>query len=107
MYIPKPKRARYDKASTTSSLPSPKKQYGSLVSKVYPKSLSVVEMLKLGNVIAKKTTTIIDIFTFNIEHMEWSTAPMTVEFRIADKPFASGGLERHSKPLVTLLDLAG
>lgn len=48
-------------------------------------------MLKLGNVIAKKTTTIIDIFMFNIDHMEWSTAPTTVEFRIAEKPFASGG----------------
>ena len=97
MYTPKPKIARYDKASTTSSLPSPKKQYGSQVSKVYPKSLSVVEMLKLGNVIAKNTTTVIDVFMFNIEHMEWSTAPMTVEFRIADHPFASGGFREAFK----------
>ena len=109
MYISKPKRARYDKASTTtcSSLPSPKKQYGSLVSKVYPKSLSVVEMLKLGKVIAKNTTTVIDIFMFNIEHMEWSTAPVTVEFRIADQPFASGGFREAFKATSDTLGFSG
>ena len=109
MYISKPKTARYDKASTTtcSSLSSPKKQYGSLVSKVYPKSLSVVEMLKLGNVIAKNPTTFIDIFMFNIKHMEWSTAPVTVEFKIADQPFASGGFREAFKATSDTLGFSG
>ena len=54
-------------------------------------------MLKLGNVIAKNTTAVIDVFMFNIVHMEWSTAPLTVEFRIADKPFASAGFREAFK----------
>lgn len=29
--------------------------------------------------------------------MEWSTAPMTVKFRIAEKPFASGGFRAAFK----------
>ena len=77
------KRARYDKASTTtcSSLPSPKKQYGSLVSKAYPKNLSVVEMLKLGNAIAKNTTTFIYIFMFNM-HRAHGMVHCTCDCRI-------------------------
>lgn len=64
-------------------------------------------MLKLGKVIAKNTTTVIDIFMFNIEHMEWSTAPVTVEFRIADQPFASGGFREAFKATSDTLGFSG
>ena len=62
-------------------------------------------MLKLGKVIAKNRTTVIDIFMF--EHMEWSTAPMTVEFRIADQPFASGGFREAFKATSDTLGFSG
>ena len=62
-------------------------------------------MLKLGNVIAKKTTAGIDIFTFNIEHMELSTVPVTVEFRVLTNHLHLVDLGRHSKLPVTHLDL--
>lgn len=64
-------------------------------------------MLKLGKVIAKNKTTVIDIFMFNIEHMEWSTAPVTVEFRIADQPFASGGFREAFKATIDTLGFSG
>lgn len=89
----KPKRARYDtgeKVLTTASLPSPKKQCWSQVSSVYHKSLSVIEKLKLRNVISMRTTTLTDFCKFDMEHMEWSTKPVVAEFGIADQSFASG-----------------
>ena len=65
-------------------------------------------MLKLGggNVIAKATT-LIDTFMFNFEHMEWSVAPVTVEFRLADKSFASGGFREAFKATSDTLGFSG
>jgi hypothetical protein len=40
-------------------------------SKVYPKSLSVVEMLKLGEKI-EQSSSMIDIFKFSLSQMTWS-----------------------------------
>ena len=58
-------------------------------SKVYPKSLSVVDMLKLGKKIEQSSSTI-DIFKFSISHMTWSKVESGVEFNISREPFASG-----------------
>jgi hypothetical protein len=50
-------------------------------SKAYPKSLLVVDMLKLGKVIDDKIgTKPIELFTFNISEMAWSCNSTTVEF---------------------------
>ena len=58
--------------------------------KIYPKSLSVSDMLKLGRTI-EKTTTLVEVFIFNLDQMSWSRLDHTVKFSIAKEPFASGG----------------
>ena len=54
-----------------------------------------------------KNKSVYDIFMFNIEHMEWSIAPVTVEFRIADQPFASGGFRKAFKSTSDTLGFSG
>ena len=49
-------------------------------SQCYPKSLSVLEMLKMGKVLNNKRTTVITLHSFNIELMAWNLVPTTVEF---------------------------
>ena len=60
-------------------------------SKVYPKSLSVIEMLKLGEKI-EQSSSMIDIFKFSISQMNWSKVESGVEFNISREPFASGNV---------------
>ena len=60
-------------------------------SKVYPKSLSVVEMLKLGKKI-EQSSSMIDIFKFSISQMAWSKVESGVEFNVSREPFASGNV---------------
>jgi len=69
------------------SVPSPKKVCSS---KFYPGSLSIQDMLKLGKVISKKSSTVISINKFDVEHMQWSSVPVEAEFLVAETPFASG-----------------
>ena len=76
------------------SEPSPEKV---CASKFYPKSLSIQDMLKLGKVISKKSSTVISIYKFDFEHMQWSNVPMEAEFLVAESPFASGGFRRAFK----------
>lgn len=54
-------------------------------------------MLKLGKVISKKSSTVISIYKFDFEHMQWSNAPVEAEFLVAETPFASGGFPRAFK----------
>ena len=71
----------------------------SIVSKVYPESLSVIEMLKLGGGMSLQRQLPLFIpscLTLSI-CMEWSIAPVTVEFRLADKSFACGGFREAFK----------
>jgi hypothetical protein len=65
-------------------------------SKAFPKSLSVLEMLKLGKVISQKTENI-ELFTFDINDMAWSSTPVTAEFSIAKEPFGKGGFREAFK----------
>ena len=66
----------------TTSAPSP--------SKFVPRSLSVVEMLKLGKRI-QNTTTPIKICSFDFDTMCWSSMPNVVDFTIEEEPFGVGG----------------
>ena len=75
------------------SEPSPKKKK-SCVSEMVAKSLSVVEMLKLGKVIHDRSTEIIQLYTFDVNQMSWSRNPQEVEFAIEKKPFGTGGFRR-------------
>ena len=54
-------------------------------------------MLKLGKVISKKSSTVISIYKFDFEHMQWSNVPVEAEFLVAETPFASGGFRRAFK----------
>ena len=59
--------------------------------KVFPKSLSVSDMKKLGKVIKKKATTLIELRTFELDPLGWSLTATTVEFNIEKDPFGKGG----------------
>lgn len=63
----------------------------------YPKSLSVVDMLKLGKVISKSSITNITLSTFDLTNMEWSPLPNPVGFQIDEDPFAMGGFRKAYK----------
>ena len=56
-----------------------------------PKSLSVDDMLKLGNQI--KRTTAIEIYNFNFQAMAWSASPVLVHFTMEETAFGAGGLK--------------
>lgn len=62
--------------------------------KVYPKSLSVSDMLKLGKVIKRKATTLIELRSFELDPMRWSLTATTVEFNIEKDPFGMGGFRK-------------
>lgn len=54
-------------------------------------------MMKLGKVIEKSTTTVIEIHRFDFSHMEWCSMPVEAEFKINDDPFGSGGFREAFK----------
>ena len=54
-------------------------------------------MLKLGKVISKRSSTVISIYNFDFEHMQWTNVPMEAEFLVAESPFSSGGFRRAFK----------
>ena len=78
--------------ANTQSLPVTKVESPS---KTFPKSLSVLEMMRLGKVINGSTVTI-DLFTFAIADMTWSS-PSVVEFSLAKEPFGEGGFREAFK----------
>ena len=63
---------------------------------VYPKSLSVTQMLNLGKVLQRKSI-VAEIFKFNLEDMNWSSIPEKVELVIEKEPFAKGGFREVFK----------
>eukprot|EP00794_Sanderia_malayensis_P002290 gene2290-2635_t len=66
------------------------------VPKVFPKSLSITQMMNLGKEV-KQTTTKINMYKFNLETMTWSSLTEAVEFLIDEKPFANGGFREVFK----------
>ena len=81
------------KQTQPKSEPLPKKKK-SCVSEMVAKSLSVVDMLKLGKVIHDRSTEIIQLYTFDVNQMSWSRNPQEVEFAIEKEPFGTGGFRR-------------
>ena len=71
-------------------------QTAAATSKFIPKSLSLVEMLKLGKVI-QQTSTSVEIYTFDFQGMSWSSAPQIVDFIIDKEPFGKGGFRKAFK----------
>ena len=65
-------------------------------SKFVPRSLSVVDMIRLGKVISKKTTSA-QIYAFDMKGMSWSETPIVAEFTIEPQPFGVGGFRKAFK----------
>ena len=78
------------KSQPSTSAPSPCK------SKFVARSLSVVDMLKLGKGIVK-TTISINIYPFDFDSMTWSRTPSNIEFTIDEEPFGVGGFRKAFK----------
>ena len=72
------------------------KQQAAAVSKFVPKSLSLVEMLKLGKVIHQISTSV-EVFTFDLQGVSWSSTPQIVDFTIDQEPFGTGGFRKAFK----------
>ena len=70
---------------------------GASPSKFVPRSLSVVDMMRLGNVISKKTTSV-QIYAFDIKAMSWSElTPIIAQFTIEPGSFGVGGFRKGFK----------
>ena len=65
-------------------------------SKFVPRSLSVMDMIKLGKVISKKTTSV-QIYAFDMKDMSWSETLIVAEFTIEPQPFGVGGFRKAFK----------
>ena len=64
-------------------------------SKFIPRSLSVVEMLKLGKAITKLTLSV-DVCSFDLHQMTWSNTT-SIDFCIQEEPFGRGGFREAYK----------
>ena len=64
---------------------------------VYPKSLSIADMLKLGRVVKETPATVIEVSTFCTSSMAWSKVTQRVEFIIEKQPFGEGGFRQAYK----------
>ena len=74
------------------SLPSPKKTKSN---KVFPKSLSVRHILRLGKV--AQGTTVINLYTFDIDQMLWSNVPTPVEYTVSETVLGEGAFLKAYK----------
>ncbi|XP_031556854.1 myosin heavy chain kinase D-like [Actinia tenebrosa] len=99
-------KKRKDKKHTKKTLPvSPvakrvkvvgSQEQGSSQVTRYPKSLSVLDMLKLGKVIDDKYE-LIELDTFNLTDMKWCNKPVSVEFAIDKNPLGTGAFRMAFK----------
>lgn len=80
----------------TTSLPTAKKMVTN-ESKIYPKSLSVVEMLKLGKIIQSESSYIMDVYGFDVHTMTWSGKARSVEFVLEKDVLGTGGFREVFK----------
>jgi hypothetical protein len=66
-------------------------------SKCYPKRLSVLDMMKLGKIVDSRKTTVVDLYSFDIDLMTWSKVPQTVQFLVEVNPLGQGGFRSAYK----------
>ena len=84
--------------AASSSLPNAKRSLtGGSPSKCYPKSLSVLDMMKLGKIVDKHKTTVIHLYSFDINSMSWCKVAKTVEFLLDPEPLGEGGFRAAYK----------
>lgn len=83
--------------SVTNSHPTPAGQQSAKESQFIPRSMSLVEMLKLGKEIKEAPTTEVQLFKFDLDQICWSKHPSVVEFVIEKDPFGTGGFRNAFK----------
>lgn len=88
--------AQSKRPGETTSLPPLKRPRCSKGITVYPKSLSVADMLKLGTVIEEKYSTI-ELHEFDVHTMTWSSKPTSVKFCIEKDLLGQGGFREVYK----------
>ena len=96
-----PRNRKVESTSTcfSSSFPEPKQPAilkGS-TSKCCPKSLSVLDMMKLGQIVDSRKTTVVHMYSFDINQMTWSKLPQTVEFLVEANPLGQEGFRSAYK----------
>ena len=70
-----------------------------------PKSLSILDMMKLGKEV-RSSTEPIELFCFELETLVWSRNPTIVEFKVESDPFGAGGF-RNAYKATSLSSLDG
>ena len=74
---------------------------------IYPKSLSISQMLKLGKQVKSPPgRKILKLFHFDLANMTWSDIPTTVECEIEDEPFAEGGFRSVHRAMISTGDFS-
>ncbi len=66
-------------------------------SKFIPRSMSAVEMLKLGREIKSIPPTEILVYHFDFDKLAWDPTPVKVNFQINDDPLGTGGFRKAFK----------
>lgn len=88
----KRKRETASETCSASCLSNAKRSFPSVnPSKCYPKSLSVLDMIKLGKIVDAQNTTLVHMYSFDMELMTWSKVAKTVEFIVEKQPLGQGG----------------
>jgi hypothetical protein len=58
---------------------------------VYPKSLSISDLMKAGKLVKPPKTAVLRLEFFDVQKCYWSTSSASMTLEIDEKPFASGG----------------
>lgn len=66
-------------------------------SKFIPRSMSAVEMLRLGREIKSTPTTEILVYHFDFKNLAWASTPVKVDFQINEDPLGTGGFRQAFK----------
>lgn len=70
------------------------------ISKIAPRSLSVSTILQLGRLVQTKTT-LVNLFSFNLHSLTWSSVPVPVEFDISQDVLGEGAFRKAYKATTT------
>lgn len=77
-------------------------------SKLILLSLSIADMIKLGKIDTKQAeTTVLRLFTYNMDILLWYQVPMIVEFNEQKEPFGKGGFRSAYKATTKNNELKG
>ena len=74
-------------------------------SQFYPKSLSSLDMLKLGKVVDERNAEMIQLYSFDLALMPWSVAPISVQFILEKDPVGTGGFRKAFRATMVSKDL--